>query len=1659
MSLVEDLVVQLSTRLGSRVGIEVLDKSLTDFAARTQTTFQKLNAHIERTTSLIAAAAGAYTIATTGIIAASAQTASRTEVLDGIMRQVGKTMGANNAVLDEQRNAMLKMGITTQEASMALVRFMQNELKVADAAKLARAAQDMAVVSGENSSQAFATLTYAISGMNTMILRSYGMTKSLTQVLDDEAVTLGKKSSALTEIEKKQALYNYIMKYATTLSGSYEESQRKVAKLLTSFPRYFEEARNKIGEAWLPLWYKIVRANADMLESFNKLDKTTIRFITGFAVFGLGLSAFTITVIGLTKSLGGVLLTLVKLWNISTLFSLTKMGIQLFGVAKGADLLGKSLKVIAAMNFQTVVMSIRPLLDFFTGGGAKSLAIQEGLMGLHALAGAGKARVGAAASGAVLSAVAGIGMVPGGDKLLASVESGLRKTNVGIEALKGGITGAADATGVMYNKIRLLNQPANWTNIADFLGFGGKGFKWNVFKVGIDGASGSLGIMSNIFAKLGGILKGAILSPLGLITIGIGAIYGASKYVEKMNEQWKENDRLFKELADSEHRMWMNLRYYNKELKNMTAKEWVDQAVNIEIVNSSIDALRNKIGRLQQADKDYFDMKRSQQLELLKNQMEQLKSEGYQSMTVQGRTAGGWTDKGKQAQYEALEKTYNSIAGQQYKIRDATQALIDASQKEKDAIIKKRDEYAKLEKQAESYKKTIKDMKKPTEDIDNDLRQSLLTDRKKVQSYRDYVKALDTMLTMLMAGKADAEAIKKVEDKLTSARQKLIDVTNSKIAKDYEHKLKAIKNALELGEIDQKQYLDKLANLKRYYYQFSELQDRIDNDITDAITKVQTKSFEATKEYYENQVKSNKMSIEERKKYWERYLAADQEGQKKIYEAEASRIEKQQKELQTKLSTYSAVMKTLPTQAAKEAMQKEISQIETALAKLSIEAEIVEARLKSVGISPKQKKWVATEQVNIEKAGKAERLKEVKDEYSKIVLEGKMTAIERNAWLDNILKTEKTVTKEMRSFITDEYMKNNKKMKDEDKKALTERSSALRKEYQEKVSTINMEQQDKKQAILEQLKLAEDYMKKTGANEDYYRSMRIETNKLQVQLYKEDAEAAKKHQKEVDDAAENRWRDEKARNDATLDENISFLSKLMNEETISVEKRSVLQREYNGLIQKLEKETIDKAKKQRQDDIKAREEVYDEKVAADKWTLDEHKQFIDDMVAASKEFPEEMKKWTVRQQQFERKVREESLEEWKEYYNNLKLAGMSAAQLNAAINAMIQNNPEMTQTEIRGWKKEQRGNIKEEIKKGEKYIEDAKNRQDNLFMASFDRRLQTYGNDYKAQKEYLDKTLETVKGNEALREQLLNRRIDLEKKAADFNKSAYDRFYDELFDLTATAAQKDKYRLDKEMEEYKLAGIKKEDIAEIQLLKMGELYKKYADGVVQSNDDMRRSYEDTTRTYLGFPLVSAIGDTSRALDALAGKLGVPVSALTSEAQKDWKKFMGYNPRNVGDRERSGIASRAEAKIRARGTGKEWLPDVSTDTEEKRSGYESPEVKEAKKQYWFNLMKTGVGMSGFANKFGIKTQMDLGYSLRDAGSRFDIKPPSSMGMGQMMGQMAPAAPKGYTDNSFHVTIGTIDASSNSKAKAVVDASLSLAAQYANTIPFTKGVSQD
>jgi hypothetical protein len=135
--------------------------------------------------------------------------------------------------------------------------------------KIARLAQDAAVIAGVNSSEAALGLTDALIKQRPILLKQYGIILSLEDVYNKQAKTLGKTRKELTATEKRQAFLNEMLRQGETIAGSYETAMEEVGKRITSLPRHFQAAQKAIGELFTPA----LRVAVDVAEEGLKTIK------------------------------------------------------------------------------------------------------------------------------------------------------------------------------------------------------------------------------------------------------------------------------------------------------------------------------------------------------------------------------------------------------------------------------------------------------------------------------------------------------------------------------------------------------------------------------------------------------------------------------------------------------------------------------------------------------------------------------------------------------------------------------------------------------------------------------------------------------------------------------------------------------------------------------------------------------------------------------------------------------------------------------------------------------------------------------------------------------------------------------------------------------------------------------------------------------------------------------------------------------------------------------------------------------------------------------------------------------------------------------------------------------------------------------------------
>ena len=264
--------------------------------------------------------------------------AARYETLGIVMRVVGNTAGYTNKEMLEFQAGLEKTGIAAIEARDTLARMLQAQMDLNYASKLARIAQDAAVIGYMNSSEAFQHMIYGIQSANVRVLRTIGINVSWERSYAKLGKQLGKTQNELTEFEKVTARTNAVIERGKTIAGAYEAAMETAGKQLLSLKRHTDNLKVAIGALFTPALAEIVETITESIVGMNKElgSEESIKAINDWGVrFRITLIDIKAEIMRLAMFIDKIGGTLTALWAVS---AATGAG---WGIEKKGSLLGK----------------------------------------------------------------------------------------------------------------------------------------------------------------------------------------------------------------------------------------------------------------------------------------------------------------------------------------------------------------------------------------------------------------------------------------------------------------------------------------------------------------------------------------------------------------------------------------------------------------------------------------------------------------------------------------------------------------------------------------------------------------------------------------------------------------------------------------------------------------------------------------------------------------------------------------------------------------------------------------------------------------------------------------------------------------------------------------------------------------------------------------------------------------------------------------------------------------------------------------------------------------------------------------------------------------------------------------------------------------------
>lgn len=242
------------------------DANVTKLSGTTEAGFKQVDTRISQSGTNIGAVAGLVggltakivefgskaLVAFGGFLKESANLRARVDVLGTTLSVIGQKSGYSSDQIAEFEDQVKSMGITTQSTRESMIRMARANIDWAEASKLARIAQDSAVVAGINSSDAFNRLILGIQKMEPELLDELGITLRRSDAYKTYADSLGVSEKALTDVQKQEAILQEIYRQSSVVAGTYDAAMGNVGKQMTSLPRYIEEIQLALGGIFQP---------------------------------------------------------------------------------------------------------------------------------------------------------------------------------------------------------------------------------------------------------------------------------------------------------------------------------------------------------------------------------------------------------------------------------------------------------------------------------------------------------------------------------------------------------------------------------------------------------------------------------------------------------------------------------------------------------------------------------------------------------------------------------------------------------------------------------------------------------------------------------------------------------------------------------------------------------------------------------------------------------------------------------------------------------------------------------------------------------------------------------------------------------------------------------------------------------------------------------------------------------------------------------------------------------------------------------------------------------------------------------------------------------------------------------------------------------------
>jgi hypothetical protein len=296
---------------GAKTGAASVVKSLDDIrraAAQSATGFRQQESAFAKMVQatrqgLVMLGAGFAAMRTASLIKQTIELSARYNELGIGLTRVAANVGASKGQIVALEESLRRTGISAIQSRQSIMSMVQANMDLTQATKLAKVAQDAAVVGQVNSSDALQRIIYGLQTAQPEMLRTLGLTVNFEQAYAKMAASLNVGQDALTNEQKAQARLNATMEAGGKITGLYEASMTSASKQLRSTERYVQDLQVRLGSLFQPAYGLAVFAYADALKYMAKNTDLVIVGITGIAAV-LGASKMASMLTSAASALG-----------------------------------------------------------------------------------------------------------------------------------------------------------------------------------------------------------------------------------------------------------------------------------------------------------------------------------------------------------------------------------------------------------------------------------------------------------------------------------------------------------------------------------------------------------------------------------------------------------------------------------------------------------------------------------------------------------------------------------------------------------------------------------------------------------------------------------------------------------------------------------------------------------------------------------------------------------------------------------------------------------------------------------------------------------------------------------------------------------------------------------------------------------------------------------------------------------------------------------------------------------------------------------------------------------------------------------------------------------------------------------------------------------